>query len=161
MTDIKIKFQLGDTEIECVKNEVLQMGLVKNMIEDIDDEIVIPLDLNEKTFSSIIEFNKTHLNTDFTEINYEDIEYEFSNNDLDFIKKFDFNETITLMNACDFLNHKLLLKLAIQHFTTLMTDENKEWLENYICEKYKDENKEESDDENDSDDNDNDSDDDE
>jgi hypothetical protein len=151
MTDIKIKFQLVDNEFECFKNEVIQMGLVKNMIEDIEDEIIIPLELNKKTFSDIIEFNKKHLTLDFTEVNYEDIEYQFSNDDLEFIKKFDFDETITLMNACDFLNHKLLLKLAIKHFTTLMSDENKKWLENYMCEKYKDDDEIDNDKEKDSD----------
>ena len=39
------------------------------------------------------------------------------------------------MNACDFLNYKLLLKLCIEKFVDLMDDNDKKVLDNYIIEK--------------------------
>ena len=89
-------------------------------------------------FDNIINFSKNHLNDDFTEIEFEDIEFIFSENDKNFINKFDKKQIVELMNACDFLNYKLLLKLCIEKFVDLMDDNDKKVLDNYIIEKYKD-----------------------
>jgi len=137
--DIKYTLKLKDGVYECEKQYLLQMGMLKHLIEDIDsNEYEIPLDLNKDIFDNIINFSKNHLNDDFTEIEFEDIEFIFSENDKNFINKFDKKQIVELMNACDFLNYKLLLKLCIEKFVDLMDDNDKKVLDNYIIEKYKD-----------------------
>ena len=115
------------------------MGMLKHLIEDINtNEYEIPLNLNKDIFDNIISFSKNHLNDDFTETEFEDIEYIFSENDKKFINTFDKKQIVKLMNACDFLNYKLLLKLCIERFVEIMDENDKKVLDDYIIEKYKD-----------------------
>lgn len=133
------KIKLNDCVYECEKQSLLQMGMLKHLIEDINtNEYEIPLNLNKDIFDNIISFSKNHLNDDFTETEFEDIEYIFSENDKKFINKFNKEQIVQLMNACDFLNYKLLLKLCIERFVELMDSNDKKVLDDYIIEKYKD-----------------------
>lgn len=133
------KLQLNDGLYECEKESLLQMGMLKHLIEDINNnEYEIPLNLNKDIFDNIIKFSKNHLNDDFTETEFEDIEYIFSENDKKFINTFDKKQIVKLMNACDFLNYKLLLKLCIERFVEIMDENDKKVLDDYIIEKYKD-----------------------
>lgn len=133
------KIKLNDCVYKCEKQSLLQMGMIKYLIEDINtNEYEIPLNLNKDIFDNIISFSKNHLNDDFTETEFEDIEYIFSENDKKFINKFNKEQIVQLMNACDFLNYKLLLKLCIERFVELMDSNDKKVLDDYIIEKYKD-----------------------
>jgi len=133
------KIKLNDCVYKCEKQSLLQMGMLKHLIEDINtNEYEIPLNLNKDIFDNIISFSKNHLNDDFTETEFEDIEYIFSENDKKFINKFNKEQIVQLMNACDFLNYKLLLKLCIERFVELMDSNDKKVLDDYIIEKYKD-----------------------
>lgn len=133
------KLQLNDGLYECEKESLLQMGMLKHLIEDVNNnEYEIPLNLNKDIFDNIIKFSKNHLNDDFTETEFEDIEYIFSENDKKFINTFDKKQIVKLMNACDFLNYKLLLKLCIERFVEIMDENDKKVLDDYIIEKYKD-----------------------
>jgi hypothetical protein len=133
------KIKLNDCVYKCEKQSLLQMGMIKHLIEDINtNEYEIPLNLNKDIFDNIISFSKNHLNDDFTETEFEDIEYIFSENDKKFINKFNKEQIVQLMNACDFLNYKLLLKLCIERFVELMDSNDKKVLDDYIIEKYKD-----------------------
>lgn len=133
------KIKLNDCVYKCEKQSLLQMGMLKHLIEDINtNEYEIPLNLNKDIFDNIISFSKNHLNDDFTETEFEDIEYIFSENDKNFINKFDKEQIVQLMNACDFLNYKLLLKLCIERFVEIMDENDKKVLDDYIIEKYKD-----------------------
>jgi len=130
------KLQLNDGLYECEKESLLQMGMLKHLIEDINNnEYEIPLNLNKDIFDNIIKFSKNHLNDDFTETEFEDIEYIFSENDKKFINTFDKKQIVKLMNACDFLNYKLLLKLCIERFVEIMDENDKKVLDDYIIEK--------------------------
>jgi len=133
------KIKLNDCVYKCEKQSLLQMGMLKHLIEDINtNEYEIPLNLNKDIFDNIISFSKNHLNDDFTETEFEDIDYIFSENDKNFINKFNKEQIVQLMNACDFLNYKLLLKLCIEKFVELMDSNDKKVLDDYIIEKYKD-----------------------
>lgn len=133
------KIKLNDCVYKCEKQSLLQMGMLKHLIEDINtNEYEIPLNLNKDIFDNIISFSKNHLNDDFTETEFEDIEYIFSENDKKFINKFNKEQIVQLINACDFLNYKLLLKLCIERFVELMDSNDKKILDDYIIEKYKD-----------------------
>jgi len=133
------KIKLNDCVYKCEKQSLLQMGMLKHLIEDINtNEYEIPLNLNKDIFDNIISFSKNHLNDDFTETEFEDIDYIFSENDKNFINKFNKEQIVQLMNACDFLNYKLLLKLCIERFVELMDSNDKKVLDDYIIEKYKD-----------------------